>query len=91
MYCRPHAYMGQVCDSEQEADCVQDVGLAGAVEPSDGVERRIEAVDLRPLAVRLEAVDDHALDIHGGRILSSRQPDSRDGVGRATRQNISLS
>ncbi len=61
---RPH--VAQVGDAEQEADRVQDVGLARPVEAGDGVEAGVEAADLGPRAVRLEAVDDHLLDEHGG-------------------------
>lgn len=36
--------MGEVGDAEDEADGVEDVGFAGAVEAGDGVEVGIEAV-----------------------------------------------
>lgn len=63
---RGTSYVGQVGDAQKEADGVQDVGLAGAVKAGDGIEGRVEAVDFRALAVRLEAVNDHALDEHDG-------------------------
>ena len=84
--------MAEVCNPEQEADCVEDVALAGTVEAGDGVEgleqkkkqmeRKfescsrighrcvcslnylIESVDLCPLSVGLEPVDDDRLDVH---------------------------
>ena len=56
--------MAEVGDAEEEADGVEDVGLAGAVEAGDGVKLGVEAGDLGALAVRLEAVDHHALDEH---------------------------
>ena len=58
--------MGEVGDAHEEADGVQDVALAGAVEAGDSVEGRVEAIDLDPLAVRLEAVDHDRLDEHSG-------------------------
>jgi hypothetical protein len=36
--------LGEVGDAEDEADGVEDVGFAGAVEAGDGVEVGIEAV-----------------------------------------------
>ena len=38
------ADLGEVLDAEDEADGVEDVGFAGAVEAGDGVEVRVEAV-----------------------------------------------
>ena len=56
----------EVRDTHEEADGVQNVALAGAVETGDGVEGRVEAIDLHPLAVRLEAVNHDRLDEHRG-------------------------
>ena len=50
-------YVGEIGDAEQEANGIQDVGLAGAIETGDGIESRIEAVDLGSLAVGFEAID----------------------------------
>jgi hypothetical protein len=44
------ADLSQVRDSEDEADRVQDVGLAGSIESCDGVEVRVESVEERVLA-----------------------------------------
>ena len=40
------------------------------IEPGDGIERWIEAVNLNPLAVGLEALDHHGLHKHPARPLS---------------------
>ena len=58
--------MGEISDAHEEADGIEDVTLAGSVEAGDGVEGRVEAVDLGPMTVRLEAVDHHRFDVHGG-------------------------
>ena len=57
-----------VCDTENEADGVEDVGLATAVEARDGVEGLIEARDVGADRVRLEAIDDELFDAHDGRV-----------------------
>lgn len=57
-------YLGQVGDAQQEADGVQDVGLAAAIQAGDGVEQRVEPVDLRPLRVGLEPIEYDRLDVH---------------------------
>lgn len=58
------AYLWQIGNAQQKAYRVQDVGLAAAVEPGDGVERQIKPIYLRPLSIGLEAVQDDRLDIH---------------------------
>ena len=40
------------------------------VESCDGVEGRVEAVNLNPLAIGLEALDHHGLDKHTAGLLS---------------------
>ena len=55
----------EVGDAEDEAYCVEDIGLATAVEAGDGVEVLVEARDHRALGVGLEALDDDAVDVHG--------------------------
>lgn len=57
-------YVTEIRYSQKEAYGVQNVGLAAAVEPSDGVEERVEAVDLRPLCVGFEPFNDNRLDVH---------------------------
>ena len=42
------------------------------IEPSDGIERWIKAVNLNPLAVGLEALDHHGLNKHPAK--TSRPP-----------------
>lgn len=59
-------YVWEIGDTHEEADGVENVTLAGSVEAGDGVEGRVEAVDLGSVTVRLEAVDDHRFDIHVG-------------------------
>ncbi len=56
--------MWEIGDAHEEADGVEDVAFAGSVESGDRVEGRIESVDLRPVAVRLEAVDHNRFDVH---------------------------
>jgi hypothetical protein len=55
----------EVLDSEHEANGVEDVALAAAIEPRDGVEARVEAVERDALGVGLEALDDDLADVHG--------------------------
>ena len=59
------AHLREVGDAEHEADGVQDVGLAGAVQARDGVEEGVERGDNGPLRVGLEPLDAHLLDVHG--------------------------
>lgn len=58
----------QVGDAEDEADGVEDVGLAGAVEAGDGVEVGVEAGHHRPRRVRLESLQTHLLHEHLDRV-----------------------
>lgn len=58
------AHGRQVGDAEDEADGVQDIGLAAAVEPRDGVEAWVEAADVCADGVRLEPIDDQLLYTH---------------------------
>jgi hypothetical protein len=60
------AYLVQVLDTQNETYCVQNVGLACSVQPRDGVETLIKAINFYTLGVRLKAVDSHALDEHAG-------------------------
>lgn len=71
--------MREVGDAHEEADGVEDVAFAGSVEPSDGVEGRVPSVDLRPVPVRLEAVDHHRLDVH---LDSLGSPTDRETVNQ---------
>lgn len=61
---RGGAHLAEVGDAEHEADGVEDVGLAGAVEPGDGVEQRVEPRHHRPPRVRLEPLQAYLLDVH---------------------------
>jgi len=61
---RGGADLAEVGDAEHEADGVEDVGLAGAVEPGDGVEQRVEPRHHRPPRVRLEPLECYLLDVH---------------------------
>lgn len=56
--------MAEIGYSQKETYGVQNVGLPAAVEPGDGVEERVEPVDLRPLCVGFEPFDDNRLDVH---------------------------
>lgn len=62
----------QVGDAQHEADGVEDVGLAGAVEAGDGVEEGVEARDDGPGGVGLEALQADLLDVHRARFDSIR-------------------
>lgn len=59
-----HANLGEVGYAQEEADAVQNVGLAAAVEPGNGVEKRVEAAYLGPPCVRLEAIQHNLLYVH---------------------------
>lgn len=64
--CRPETHVRQVLDPHHEADRVQDVGLAAAIETGDGIEARVEIGQRHALRVGLEALDGHLLDVHRG-------------------------
>lgn len=61
---RGGAHLAQIGDAEHEADGVEDVGLAGAVETGNGVEQRVEPRHHRPSRVRLKALQAYLLDVH---------------------------
>uniref|UniRef100_A0A0A9F103 Uncharacterized protein n=1 Tax=Arundo donax TaxID=35708 RepID=A0A0A9F103_ARUDO len=61
---RGSAHLAEVGDAEHEADGVEDVGLAGAVEPGNGVEQRVEPRHHRTPRVRLEPLQGYLLDVH---------------------------
>lgn len=46
--------MREVRNAQKETNGVQNIGLAASVQSRDGVEQRVEAIDLRPLRVRFE-------------------------------------
>lgn len=54
----------QIGDAQHEADGIENVGLAGAVEAGYGVEEGIEARDYRPRRVGLEAFQAYLLYVH---------------------------
>ena len=68
----PCVCLRKVGDAQHEADGVENVGLAAAVEASDGVELGVEARDLRARSVRLEAVQHNPFDVHGAAVLTMR-------------------
>jgi hypothetical protein len=74
---RGGAHLAQIGDAEHEADGVEDVGLAGAVEASDGVEQRVEPRHHCPPRVRLEALQAYLLDVH----LAGRRRRHRPEIG----------
>ena len=55
----------EIGDAEDEADRVEDIRLAAAVESRDGVELMVEAGNDGALGVRLEPVDDDLFYEHG--------------------------
>eukprot|EP00850_Spirogloea_muscicola_P019585 SM000194S04821 [mRNA] locus=s194:96066:101852:+ [translate_table: standard] len=54
----------KVRNAEVEADGVEDVGFARAIEACDGIEVGVEARDRRAARIRLEAVDADFLEVH---------------------------
>lgn len=55
----------QVLDAHHEANRVQDVGLAAAIEARDGIEAGVEVAEGHALRIRLETVNRDLLDVHG--------------------------
>lgn len=86
---RGGAHRAKVCDAEHEADGVEDVGLAGAVEPGDGVEQRVEPRHHRPRRVRLEPLKADLLDVHLAGRRGRRRPEIRLGFGGFEREKNS--
>jgi hypothetical protein len=58
------ADLREICDAQDEADGVQDVGLAAPVEAGDGVESCVEVRHHGTRGVRLKAVNDYLLNVH---------------------------
>lgn len=58
------ADQGHFLDTHDEADSVENVGLAGAVKASDSVEHWVEVVDQCSCRVGLKSVDDDLFDSH---------------------------
>lgn len=54
----------QIGDAQDEANGVEYVGLAGAVEASDGVEVRVKSRNHGPRRVRLETFQAYLLYVH---------------------------
>lgn len=54
----------QIGDAQDEANGVEDVGLAGAIEPSDGVEVRVKPRNHSPRRIRLEPFQAYLLYVH---------------------------
>lgn len=59
-----YPYLAQIGDAQHEADGVQYVRLARSIESCDGVELRIESLDIRSLSVRLKSVQSDLFDMH---------------------------
>lgn len=57
----------QVGDAEDEADGIEDVGLAGTVQAGDGVEERVEARNHGAGRVGFEPFQTNLLDVHRDR------------------------
>jgi hypothetical protein len=58
------AHSRQVLDAHDEAQRVQNVGLAATIEPGDSIESRVKVTERYSLRIALEAVDDDLLDVH---------------------------
>ena len=56
---------GEVTNPQHETDRVQDVGLAGPVQPGDRSELGVERADFCPHSIGFETIDDDLLDVHG--------------------------
>lgn len=85
---RGGAHLAEVGDAEHEADGVEDVGFAGAVEAGDGVEQRVEPRHHRPPRVRLEPLQAHLLDVHLAGRRGRRRPEIRLGFRGLGREKI---
>ncbi len=59
------AHLGQVGDAQHEADGVQDVGFATAVEAGDGIEVSVKAWHRDALSIGLETINADLLNEHG--------------------------
>lgn len=57
----------QVGDAEDEADGIEDVGLAGTVQAGDGVEERVKARNHGAGRVGFEPFQTNLLDVHRDR------------------------
>lgn len=68
--------MAEVGNAQKETYRVQNIGLAAAVQSCDGVEQRVEAVDLRPLCVGFESFNNDRLDVHLWAVLSRQIPEA---------------
>lgn len=80
------SYLREVGDAEDKANGIEDVRLAAAVQPGNGIEERIKVWHDSALLVRLEAVDDHLLRegrIKGVRSMSGRARQSHVQERRA--------
>lgn len=73
-------YVGEVWNAQKKTYGVQDVGLAAAIQSSDGVEQWVEAVNLRPLRVGLEPLDNNRLDVHIQAVLAPLTPKLRSAI-----------
>jgi len=62
---RASADLLELRNAEDKADRVKDVGLATAVQARDGIELLVKARHHRALGIRLEAIDNDLLNMHG--------------------------
>ncbi len=60
------ACLRQVCDAQHKTDGVQNVGLATAVEPGDGIKEGIKVGNIDTRRIGLEALERDLLYIHPG-------------------------
>lgn len=60
-----NANLREVGDAEDEADGVEDVGLAAAIQTSDGVKAGVKTRDHGAGSIGLEAVDYDLFNVHG--------------------------
>ena len=60
------ACLREVCDAQHKTDGVQDVGLAAAVEPGDGIEEGVEVGHIDTRCIGLEALECDLFYVHAG-------------------------
>ena len=63
-------YRSEWWKTQDEYDAIQDVGFAGTVEASDGVEMRVEWSNLDSTPIGLETIKDDVLHMHPGSLVS---------------------
>lgn len=58
------SHLGQVLDTQNKTDGVQDIGLAATIQARDCIERLVKIGERHPLGIRLEALNGNLADIH---------------------------